>query len=91
MAQYVIEFKKRRDSNILLNARITKKTFKKWLIFSNFANTLFKKFNLCLTSNNESKKFLKKLGAKKIKYIGNLKYAQSEQKVDNLKNNVHKF
>ena len=50
---------------ILLNARITKKTFKKWLIFSNFANTLFKKFNLCLTSNNESKKFLKNLELKK--------------------------
>ena len=76
---------------ILLNARITKKTFKKWLIFSDFANNLFRKFNLCLSSNNESKKFLKKLGAKEIKYIGNLKYAQSEQKIDNLKNNVQKF
>ena len=76
---------------ILLNARITKKTFKKWLIFSDFAKTLFKKFNLCLTSNNESKKFLKKLGAKRIRYIGNLKYAQAEQKVDNLKNNILKF
>ncbi len=38
---------------ILLNARITKKTFKKWLIFSDFANNLFRKFNLCLSSNNE--------------------------------------
>tara|TARA_A100001011_G_scaffold360512_1_gene407858 strand:- start:611 stop:1867 length:1257 start_codon:yes stop_codon:yes gene_type:complete len=76
---------------ILLNARITKKTFKKWSIFSDFAKTLFKKFTLCLTSNNESKKFLKKLGAKRIRYIGNLKYAQAEQKVDNLKNNILKF
>ena len=76
---------------ILLNARITKKTFKKWSIFSDFAKTLFKKFTLCLPSNNESKKFLKKLGAKRIRYIGNLKYAQAEQKVDNLKNNILKF
>tara|TARA_Y100000992_G_C21262935_1_gene492303 strand:+ start:323 stop:1579 length:1257 start_codon:yes stop_codon:yes gene_type:complete len=76
---------------ILLNARITKKTFKKWSIFSDFAKILFKKFTLCLASNNESKKFLKKLGAKRIRYIGNLKYAQAEQKVDNLKNNILKF
>jgi len=76
---------------ILLNGRITKKTFRKWLIFSDFANTLFRKFNLCLSSNNDSKKFLKKLGAKKIKYIGNLKYAQSEQKIDNVKKNIRNF
>tara|TARA_B100001029_G_scaffold174194_1_gene174012 strand:+ start:459 stop:1715 length:1257 start_codon:yes stop_codon:yes gene_type:complete len=83
--------KKREIPIILLNARITKKTFKKWSIFSDFAKILFKKFTLCLTSNNESKKFLKKLGAKRIRYIGNLKYAQAEQKVDNLKNNILKF
>ena len=83
--------KKREIPIILLNARITKKTFKKWSIFSDFAKTLFKKFTLCLPSNNESKKFLKKLGAKRIRYIGNLKYAQAEQKVDNLKNNILKF
>ncbi len=76
---------------ILLNARITKKTFRKWLIFSNFANTLFRKFNLCLSSNNESKNFLNRLGAKEIKYIGNLKYAQSEQKIDNLRKNIRNF
>ena len=83
--------KKREIPIILLNARITKKTFKKWSIFSDFAKILFKKFTLCLASNNESKKFLKKLGAKRIRYIGNLKYAQAEQKVDNLKNNILKF
>ena len=83
--------KKREIPIILLNARITKKTFKKWSIFSDFAKILFKKFTLCLASNNESKKFLKKLGAKRIRYIGNLKYAQAEQKVDNLKKNILKF
>ena len=65
---------------ILLNGRITKKTFRKWLIFSDFANTLFRKFDLCLSSNIESKKFLKKLGAKKIKYIGNLNMLNQNKK-----------
>ena len=32
-----------------------------------------------LSSNKESIKYLKKLGAKKIKYIGNLKFSQSEK------------
>ena len=76
---------------ILLNGRITKKTFTRWLIFSNFANSIFDKFNLCLSSNNETKKYLQKLGAKKIKYIGNLKYTQSEQRVDEIKNGIKKF
>ena len=44
--------------------------------------------NLCLCSNNETKKYLKKLGAKKVKYIGNLKYTQSEQKIDDINQNV---
>jgi 3-deoxy-D-manno-octulosonic-acid transferase len=76
---------------VLLNGRITKKTFKRWLMFSGFANTIFNKFNLCLSSNNESIKYLQKLGAKKIKYIGNLKYTQSERKVDDVKKSIKNF
>src|SRR5210317_969950 len=56
---------------ILLNARITKKTFIKWKRIHKFAKTIFNKFDLCLTSNSESKKYLNFLGAKKVKYIGN--------------------
>ena len=84
----LINLKNKKIPTILLNGRITKKSFNKWLIFSNFANTIFNKFNLCLSSSNESKKYLKKLGATKIKYIGNLKYAQSEQKINDIKKNI---
>ena len=61
---------------ILLNARITKKTFIKWKRIHKFAKTIFNKFDLCLTSNSESKKYLNFLGAKKVKYIGNIKFTQ---------------
>ena len=74
-------FKKIKQKNIpliLLNARITKKTFNKWMFFSKFASQIFNKLNLCLSSNNESKKFLRNLGAEKIKLIGNLKFSQFE-------------
>ena len=64
---------------ILLNARITKKTFNRWMLCSNFAESLFNKFDLCLSSNKESIKYLKKLGAKNIKFFGNLKFTQSEK------------
>ena len=59
---------------IILNARITKKSFNNWKIFNQFANKIFKKITLALPQNIESKRFLKKLGVKNIKNAGNLKY-----------------
>jgi len=76
---------------VLLNARITKKSFKRWKIFSSFAKNIFQKFDLCLASNLKSKKFLKFLGAKNIKYVGNLKFTESEKKLDILSNDLKKF
>jgi len=62
----------------LLNARITHKTYKRWNLFPKFAHENFRKFDLCLTSSLESQKYLKNLKAPNVKYIGNLKFAQSE-------------
>ena len=39
----------------------------------------------------KSKNYLKLLGAKKISYIGNLKFTQSEKATDELNNNIKKF
>ena len=76
---------------ILLNGRITKKTFNRWKIFPNFSKEVFSKFNLCLSSSIETKKYLKKLGAKQIKYIGNLKFTQSENEKILISNELKKF
>src|SRR6056300_293900 len=59
---------------ILLNARITKKTFLRWSFLKKFSEQIFAKFTICLTANLESQKYLKKLKAKNIKYIGNQKF-----------------
>lgn len=64
---------------LLLNGRITKKTFSKWSLIPNFSKKIFSKFNLCFPSSKQSKKFLSKLGVNKIKFVGNLKYSQSEK------------
>ena len=82
---------KKSISLMLLNARITKKSFKRWKKFVFFSKSMFQKFDICLSSNNESKKYLKFLGAKKIKYIGNLKFSQTEKDEHFLNNNLKKF
>ena len=85
-------FKNLKKSNIpviLLNARITKKSFKRWFLIKNFSNLVFKNISLALPSNTETKKFLKKLGANKIKFIGNLKY-YGLSKINNNKKNILK-
>ncbi len=76
---------------VLLNARITKKSYKRWMKINNFSNLIFNKFNLCLSSNKETVGFLKKLGAKNIKYFGNLKYAQSENEKIDIDNQTKRF
>ena len=59
---------------ILLNARITKKSFNRWKFFPNFSKTIFSKITLALPQNSETKKYLHLLGVKNIKIAGNLKY-----------------
>ena len=87
----IINIKKKSISLVLMNARITNKSFKKWKIFSSSAKTLFSKFDICLSSSLRSKKYLKSLGAKKIKYIGNLKFTESEKNINTLSNKLRKF
>ena len=67
---------------MILNARITKKSFKRWKYFPHFSKNIFKKVTIALPQNLETKKYLKLLGAKNIKVVGNLKYFGS--KVSNL-------
>ena len=63
---------------LLVNARITEKSFKRWKMVLPFAKTIFQKFDLCIASNKDSESFLKILGAKNIKNFGNLKFAQNK-------------
>ena len=86
----IMNIKERFIPLVLLNARITKKSFNKWKIFPQCAKFIFNKFDICLTSSLKSKKYLKLLGAKKIKYFGNLKFSQSENTADSLNKKIKK-
>jgi len=87
----IFELKKRKIPIILLNGRVTKKSFKKWLFFKSFAKEIFSKIDLCLSSSNETVNYLKKLGVKKVKFLGNIKFTKSKHKISNIKNNLKIF
>ena len=52
---FILEIKKRKIPLVLLNARITRKTFLKWNLISRVAEKIFQSFKLCLPASNESK------------------------------------
>ena len=87
--------KKKQIPIILLNARFTKSSFKKWMILKNFASEIFNKITLALPQNSETKNYLKILGAKNIIFIGNIKYygerTHLSQKNKNLFKQFKKF
>ena len=71
----ILNIKKRNIPLILINGRISNKSLKRWMFLKSFSKKIFSKFDLCLSSSEESKKNLIKLNAKNVKYIGNLKFA----------------
>lgn len=74
---------------ILLNARITKKTFNKWMMLKKFSQKIFDKILIAFPQNLETKFFLNKLKVKKIKHIGNLKFAENDYyNHDEIKDNL---
>ena len=77
-----INLKKKNIPLILLNARLTKKTFHKWMKIKNFSKAIFDKIDIAYPQNLETKSFLRKINVKKIKLIGNLKFIENSQ--DNL-------
>ena len=80
---------------IIMNARITERSFNKWKIFPNFANQVFGKISLALPQNLETFKYLKLLKVKNIKTAGNLKYYGKKNNQDHqaksLKNKFRNF
>ena len=70
--------KKKSIKKILLNARISERSFKKWKIIETFSKDLFQTFDFCYPQNKESLNYLKKFGLKNVKYLGNLKFIQNE-------------
>ena len=76
------ETKKYKTKLILLNARMSNKSFKNWSYFKFFFKEIISNFSLILTMSKIDKRNFKKLGAKKINFLGNLKFSNQNFKVD---------
>ena len=63
---------------ILLNARITKKTYNRWFKIKKFSNSIFSLIDKAYSQNSETNYCLKKLNVKSIKSIGNLKFIEND-------------
>jgi len=77
---FIFKIKKMKLPFVLLNARITKKTFSRWKILSYFASELFGSFTLSISSSKETAGYLNCLKARNIKYFGNIKFCSSIDK-----------
>ena len=72
---FIFNIKDKNIPLILLNARITNKTYLRWKKIPDFAKSIFCSFDMCLSQNKETEKYLKNFGVKKIKNLGNLKFS----------------
>ncbi len=85
----ISEIKKREIKIVLINARMTEKTFKKWFLIKRFGKKILEEFDYIFPQNKETFSYYKKLGIKKIKFLGNLKFiGSSDDKLKEIKNEI---
>ena len=73
---------------ILLNARISNKSFIKWKLIKNSMNKILNCFDLILCQSNESADYFNYFGNNNIKILGNLKFVVSED-FENIEENLN--
>jgi 3-deoxy-D-manno-octulosonic-acid transferase len=87
----VLNLKKNKIPITILNGRITYKTFKRWKKLPNLSKCIFSQIDKCFPASKKSKYFLEKLGVQNVKFIGNLKFSQSENEKIKINDNLRKF
>ncbi len=81
----IFALSKRKSKLIILNGRMTVKSFNSWLRLKKTALALFANFDLCCAQNNDSAFFYENLGIKNTVYTGNLKFSSEPEKLDDKK------
>ena len=74
---FFLKIKSKNLPFVLLNARLTEKTFKRWKLIKNFATDLFSSVTTAISSNKETVNHLNYFNTKNIKYFGNIKFCSS--------------
>ena len=75
--------KQRQIKIFLLNARISKKSFKRWKYLYKIGINIFDNFDYIFPQNKETLNYLKYFKVKKLKILGNLKFSE----IENIKEN----
>ena len=70
----ISELNKRKIKIILINARMSKSSFKRWFSIRYFGKNILQKFDYIFPQNKETIFYFNKLGIKKVKFLGNLKF-----------------
>ncbi len=83
--------KKNKIPLMLINARLTKKTFNRWFKFKNFTKSVLKNIKIAYPQNLETKLYLNKLGVKNIVKLGNLKFSEYEESFDRINKKLSSF
>jgi 3-deoxy-D-manno-octulosonic-acid transferase len=81
----LVETAKRSIPLVLLNGRISARSFRRWLKMRGFIGQLLSCFVLCLGQTEEDARRLASLGATKTACLGNLKFAAPALPVDEAK------
>jgi len=68
---------------ILINARLSDRSFKKWKLIKNFAKKILKEFDSIIAQSEKTKKFIEFFDVHNIKFFGNLKFVNSNEEINN--------
>lgn len=84
---WLIQSRKKNIKNILVNARLSEKSYLRWRNFTSLSKELGKKYNLIFAKSMNDKKKFESIFFNKVLYFGNLKFYQSV-KLNSEKKNV---
>tara|TARA_B100002051_G_C16740199_1_gene643784 strand:- start:1988 stop:3223 length:1236 start_codon:yes stop_codon:yes gene_type:complete len=74
----ISELKERGIKVVLINARMSERSFRRWSYLRDFGKSILEKFDYIFPQNKETFQYFKKLGVKKIKFLGNLKFISTK-------------
>ena len=86
----ILKTKKYKIPIALINARLTSRSFNKWMFFPATTKKIFGIFHLCICSNTETKNYLERLNLKNVYFKGNIKLIDhiDDKEITNVNKNI---
>jgi 3-deoxy-D-manno-octulosonic-acid transferase len=71
---FIVEAEKAQTPIVLVNARLSERSFRRWSLLSAFIGALLARVDLCLAQSPDDGERFSQLGAPNVRFAGNLKY-----------------